>query len=106
MTDDVARSRLLRGADEPASPMRTLRAGPVTALLDGCDLRYVRIGRTELARRIYAAVRDPSWNTIAGAISDLTVEARDDSFDVRFQVRHESDEIGFSWNGSIVGDRN
>ena len=57
MTDDVARSRLLRGADEPAPPMRTLRAGPVTALLDGCDLRYVRIGRTELARRIYAASR-------------------------------------------------
>jgi hypothetical protein len=104
MTDDVARSRLLRGADEPAPPMRTLRAGPVTALLDGCDLRYVRIGRTEIARRIYAAVRDPSWNTISGAISDLTVEARDDSFDVRFHVRHEGDEIDFSWNGSIVGD--
>ena len=46
--------------------MRVLRAGPVTVLLDGVDLRYLRIGGTELVRRVYVAVRDVDWDTVPG----------------------------------------
>ena len=35
------------------------------------DLRQVRRGDTEVARRIYVAIRDLDWNTLPGEISDL-----------------------------------
>jgi D-apionolactonase len=84
--------------------MRLLRAGPVTALLDGIDLRYVRIGRVELVRRVYAAVRDRSWSTVPSEISDVEIDARDDSFGVSFRVRHRDHDIDFAWVGAITGD--
>jgi hypothetical protein len=84
--------------------METLHAGPVTMLLDGIDLRYVRIGRTELVRRIYVAVRDRDWNTIPAEVSGLEIEAQDDSFEVRFDARHRSAAVDLSWRGAIMGD--
>ena len=69
-----AAARLRRA---PSPEMRALRAGPVTMLLDGVDLRYLRIGGTELVRRVYAAVRDVDWDTVPGVVSGLEVEQRD-----------------------------
>jgi D-apionolactonase len=83
--------------------MRTLRAGRLTAVLDGVDLRYIRLGDVELVRRIYVAVRDRNWNTIYGVASALEVNERDDSFEARFSVRHTSEDTDFTWSGSIVG---
>ena len=59
--------------------MRLLRRRP-TVLLDGVDLRYLRIGGTELVRRVYAAVRDIDWDTVPGVVSGLEIEESDDSF--------------------------
>jgi hypothetical protein len=106
MTISPDRLRLLHGTDAPFPELRLLHAGPARALLDGIDLRYVGIGRTELVRRIYVAVRDRNWNTIPGEVSGLEVEAGDDSFDVRFSVRHRAEGIAFSWNGTISGSAN
>ena len=55
MIDAAARNALLHGTTEAPPEMRLLRAGPVAMLLDGVDLRYMRIGRTELVRRIFSA---------------------------------------------------
>jgi len=98
------RLRLLHGSDAPIPELRTLRAGPVTMLLDGVDLRYVRVGRTEIVRRVYAAVRDRNWNTIPGAVSGLEVEEAEDGFEIRFTSRHTSDDVDFSWQGTITAD--
>lgn len=106
MKIDAARLALLHGTIEAPPAMRPLRAGPITALLDGIDLRYLRIGRTELVRRVYAAVRDRNWKTIPAVVSDLEVEDRGDSFEVRFTARHTSHDIDFSWRGAARGDRN
>jgi D-apionolactonase len=83
---------------------RVLHAGPVSVLLDGIDLRYVRIGRVELVRRVYAAVRDRNWKTVAGQVTGLEIDARGDAFDVSFQVSHRGDDIEFDWAGTISGD--
>ena len=80
-----------------------LRAGLLTAVLDGVDLRYVKLGEVELVRRIYAAVRDQNWNTIPGVAVNSELDVREDSFDVRFEVRHANDELDFSWRGTITG---
>ncbi|HEY5058881.1 MAG TPA: hypothetical protein VII51_07665 [Gaiellaceae bacterium] len=83
--------------------MTTLHAGPLTAVLDGVDLRYVKLGELELVRRIYVAVRDRNWNTIPGVASALELDERDDSFEARFSVRHTSHDTDFSWQGTISG---
>jgi hypothetical protein len=80
-----------------------LRAGPLSVALDGIDLRYVRAGSIEIVRRVYAAVRDRNWNTIPGVPSELEVDDRGDSFDVRFHVRHVSHDVDFAWDGTIAG---
>jgi D-apionolactonase len=103
MTISLDHLRLLHGTDAPFPELRVLRAGPARALLDGIDLRYVSIGRTELVRRIYVAVRDRNWNTIPGEVSGLELEERDDSFELRFSVRHRSEDIDFSWDGAVSG---
>ena len=95
MTISPDRLRLLHGTDTPFPDVQVLHAGPVRALLDGIDLRYIGIGRTELVRRIYVAVRDRNWNTIPGEVSGLEVDARENSFDVRFSVRHQAEGIAF-----------
>jgi hypothetical protein len=93
----------LHGSGEPLQELIELRAGPVTAVLDGVDLRYVRLGEVELVRRIYVAVRDRNWNTIPGVASAVRVDQRADGFEVGFSVRHASHDTGFAWRGSISG---
>lgn len=100
---DAARHALLRGLPEAPTPMRVLHAGPARVLLDGIDLRYVCIGRTELLRRVYVAVRDRNWNTIPAAVTGVELDARDHSFDLRFRARHRSPDIDFSWHGTVSG---
>jgi D-apionolactonase len=103
MTVPDSRYVLLHGTAEPTAPGQVLQAGPVTALLDGVDLRYIRIGRVELVRRVYAAVRDVDWNTLSGEILDLEVDAAADSFEVSFRSRHRGGDIDFTWAGRISG---
>jgi hypothetical protein len=99
----INRWSLLRGSEEPPEKPVLLRAGPLEVHLDGTDLRYLRSGGTELVRRVYAAVRDRNWNTIPGQVTNHTVEQAADSFQVDFDVAHESRDIDFSWHGTIVG---
>jgi D-apionolactonase len=91
------------GRDEPPLEPRALRAGPVTACLVGRDLRNVRFGRTEIAQRVYVAIRDRNWGTVPGQVSDLTVEEGRDHFAVRFTVTHRQHDVDLVWNGEILG---
>jgi hypothetical protein len=76
----------------------------MTTQLDGIDLRYVRFGDVEIARRIYAAVRDPTWGTIEPTLGEVEVEQRDDGFRVVFEASHTTAEIDFEWRGTITGE--
>ena len=86
-----------------AAAVREVRAGRLSALLDGVDLRYVRIGGVEIVRRIYMAVRDEVWNTIPGSFSDFVTEIGDDRFSVSFKGRHRYQSIDYSWQGRFEG---
>src|SRR5437762_1253893 len=91
------------GRNEPPTEMRELRAGPLSCLLDGVDLRYVRNGETELVRRLFAAIRDAAWGTVAPQISDLEIEDGGDSFRVSFEAFHEAADLRFRWHGLLSG---
>jgi D-apionolactonase len=91
------------GTDRPPAETRELRAGRVTALMDGIDLRYIRLGSLEMVRRVYVAARDQNWNTIPGQYHIDKIEQQADSFRVEFEVEHRSHDLHFAWRGRIIG---
>lgn len=82
---------------------RPLRAGPLSAVLDGAELRWIRLGDIEVLRGIYVAIRDPWWHTVPGIVEELQVWEDEESFRVELISRHASGEIAFDWHGRILG---
>ncbi|MGH9839747.1 MAG: hypothetical protein ACREEM_13275 [Blastocatellia bacterium] len=91
------------GKDEPLAEQSVLRAGPLSAVFEAGDLRYIKLGEHEIIRRVYAAVRDRNWGTIPAAISILKLEIGDDSFRICCESEHRAGEIDFVWRGTISG---
>ncbi len=100
---DVAAQRRLTGREQAHPAPLELRAGPLTALLDGPDLRHVRAGGVELVQRVYVAVRDAPWNTIPASFSDWQRDIGPDRFRITFRASHRYEGIAFDWDGSIEG---
>lgn len=100
---DPTRYQLWYGRDEPPREPRALRAGPVTLLLDGRDLRNIRYGGITVADRVYVAVRDRNWGTVPGEPEQIDVEERDNGFTVRFDCAHRQHDLDVTWHGEIVG---
>ncbi len=98
-------TNLLRyGRETPLPEALSLRAGPLSLIYSGGDLRYIRLGSREIVRRLYVAVRDRNWNTIPMQLSDVEIDDRGDSFQIAYKARHRQGEIDFAWAGTIVGD--
>jgi D-apionolactonase len=95
------------GRDEAPTERHTVRAGPLTAELEGPDLRYVRAGGIEIVRRLYAAVRDQNWGTVPPTLSNVELDVGDDEFSLRFDARNLDPALGVdvSWRGALVGGR-
>ncbi|QDV34727.1 hypothetical protein [Tautonia plasticadhaerens] len=87
----------------PSPHRERLRAGPLSAVLDGGDLRSIRLGGVEYIRRLHVAVRDRDWGTVPASISGRSVESDGRSFAVSFLAEHREGPIDFSWRGSIRG---
>jgi hypothetical protein len=81
-----------------------LDAGPVRVLFADGDLRQVSRDGTEIARRIYVAVRDLDWNTLPGEISDLEIADDSGKFRIRFTRRHRSGGLDYQWHAEIDGE--
>jgi D-apionolactonase len=94
------------GLPQPSPKRRQLRAGPLIVTLEEGALRSFRLlqyPHYEVLRGIYAAVRDHNWGTIAPCFLSYDVEAREDTFQVRFLAEHITAEIDFVWQGTISG---
>ncbi len=86
----------------PEVPLR-LQAGPLRVDWVEGELRYFRAGSAEVLRRIYAAVRDGSWNTIAACRTEPQVTRADGGFEVSWQNSHEDGEVDFAWDSRLTG---
>ena len=86
------------------SDCRELCAGPLRMRFENGDLRYIKWGRREILRRVYAAVRDRNWDTIPAQVSNLKCEAQASSFHISYDATHREREIDFVWRGEITGD--
>lgn len=89
----------------PVYPSTTrLHAGPISLLFSNGDLRHLRVGGIEIVQRIYVAVRDHNWGTVPVTLHDLVIDDHGDHFRIAFKAVHQQGDIGFSWQGSIVGN--
>ncbi len=91
------------GQNEPLPRRHDLRAGPLTAVLEGGDLRYVKLGGDTVVLRLYAAIRDRNWNTIEPRFLGYELDRGDDRFSVRFVAENVGNDVDFEWQGSITG---
>lgn len=91
------------GREEALPARRVLRAGPLTAVLEGGDLRYVKLGNDQVVLRLYAAVRDRNWNTIEPVYRDYDVVESADGFTVRFVAENVAGDVDFQWQGELTG---
>jgi len=96
-------NQVLRGAGRPPEEAVEVRAGDLSAEFAAGGLRYLRMGDTEVARRIAVAVRDQAWNTVPGALSDVHIHQAGGGFRITFVSRHEAGELCFVWQGVIDG---
>lgn len=78
-----------------------LRSGPLSAVLDGCDLVDIRWGGAEVVQRLYVAVRDEVWNTIPARVSACHVDVDSTGAGASFEATHEHGDIAFAWSGTI-----
>ncbi len=99
----LSRQVMRYGVDRPLPERRVLRAGPLSAVLEGPDLRYLAVDGQEVVRRIYVAVRDQNWNTIEPTLTNYAVEEDGLAFAVRFTATHREGDVDFTWDGRITG---
>lgn len=91
------------GREEPLPERRLLRAGPLTAVLEGGDLRYIRLGNDLVVLRLYAAIRDHNWNTIEPRYLSYDVREDEQGFAVTFTAENVAGDVDFAWEGRITG---
>lgn len=103
MSDSLPVRTMRYGHDADLPARRELRAGPVTAVLEGADLRYVRFGDTQIVLRLYMAVRNRNWDTIDARFTRFDVQDEGDHFRVDLAAEHVSGDVDFAWTGTIEG---
>ncbi|MGD0129053.1 MAG: hypothetical protein ABSF46_27295 [Terriglobia bacterium] len=100
----LPRSVLYYGSDEALPEQITLRAGPLVLVYEQGDLRDIRLGDREVLRRVYVAIRDRNWGTVAPTLFNLQKEISGDSFRISYDVENKQGDIDFFWTGTITGD--
>jgi hypothetical protein len=87
----------------------SLSAGPIRCKLVDGELRYLKIGDTEIVRRVFFAVRTKTWDTLTPRISVSSIKTRPGSFELAFEAECERSAAGYdsdgaySWAAKVVG---
>ena len=89
------------GTEQPDVTGRVLTAGPLTAELDGGNLRYLRVGGVEVLRGLAFLVRDENWGTYIPTMSDLLIDQRSDGFTVSYSANCRSGMQSIDYTATI-----
>jgi hypothetical protein len=92
------------GQKESPPQKMILQAGPLSLSFQNGDLRYIKLGKLEILRRIYVAVRDPHWGTVLAEITNISHEVKENSFQISYDAAHQQGDIDFTWRASLSGD--
>ncbi|WP_409187570.1 ABC transporter permease [Bradyrhizobium sp. RDM4] len=103
MSTEASRAIKLFGTEEPINPLRILKAGELTAELDGGNLRHIRYSGTEVIRAVSFIVRDRNWGTYNPDIEDLKIEETPDRFAVTYTALARDERQRFRYSARIEG---
>lgn len=76
----------------------------MTVDFDNGDLRCIRVGNTEIIRRIYMVFQDRNWTSRPWIVDAAEIDQAPDSFSVCFTARGTFDASAFTWSCMIDGD--
>jgi outer membrane protein assembly factor BamB len=96
-------SAALYGVERVPSVEKFLTAGPVRMKYQDGELRYLYVGNTEIARRVYFSVRDPKWGTAVPLYDNVRINDQKDHFDITLTASYQHGAIQYRWTGTIVG---
>jgi D-apionolactonase len=99
-----ARAIKLFGTTVADSKGRSLRAGPLSAVLDNGQLRYIRVNDTEVLRAIAFLVRDENWGTFTPEISNLKIKQGKTGFRVSYRARCADAKRALTYDAEITAD--
>jgi D-apionolactonase len=105
MTSAPSRAVMLFGTEEPVTPPKLLRAGPLTCELEAGNLRYIRVAGREALRALAFIVRDKDWGTYNPEISNLEVRQEQGSFEVSYDARCKDDVQELTYRANITAAR-
>ncbi|WP_119268999.1 hypothetical protein [Taklimakanibacter deserti] len=100
---EPSRAVRLYGTEEAPAKERLLRAGPLSVLFDGANLRDIRMHGEEVIRAISFVVRDKDWATLIPDISDLVVEEDESRFAIGYRAGVASKDETFDYEVAIEG---
>jgi len=103
-TKAPARAIKLFGTTVADSMGRVLRAGPLSAVLDNGQLRYIRVNDTEVLRAIAFLVRDENWGTFTPELSNLKIKQGKTGFRVSYRARCADAKRALTYDADITAD--
>ena len=103
-TKAPSRAIKLFGTTNIDSKGRVLRAGPLSAVLDNGQLRYIRVNDIEVLRAIAFLVRDENWGTFTPEITNLKVKQGKTGFRVTYRARCADAKRALTYDAEITGD--
>lgn len=103
MASTGERAERLYGTSEPPAPSRILKAGPLTARLEGGNLRYIRFAGQECLRAVSYIIRDRDWGTYQPPLTNLTFEESETGFRITYDGSCESPQSTLRFRAEIVG---
>ncbi|HKQ26004.1 MAG TPA: hypothetical protein VJT81_16275 [Burkholderiales bacterium] len=102
---NISRAIALCGTEQPDTPGRMLKAGPMSVEFDNGQLRYLKVNGIEVLRAVGFLVRDENWGTYTPVISNLSIDQRADSFSVSFHAVCKRTDQEIAYDAKIEGTR-
>ena len=103
-TESLNESEKQTGGMQVQSAETSLKAGKLRMTFTNGTLRYISVGKTELIRMIYSAVRGKNWLTVNPKIENENIEIKEDSFRITMVCNYSEGEISFSASYIIEGN--
>jgi D-apionolactonase len=91
------------GETKPSSGQVTLHAGPLKMMYERGAIRYIRYGKTEILRSVYAAIRNKDWDTVEPVIMRENIAKKEHSFVIDLEVEYRLEDVYFVSNYTFTG---
>ncbi|HWH49148.1 MAG TPA: hypothetical protein VN664_15205 [Burkholderiales bacterium] len=101
----ISKALALCGTEQPDTPGRVFKAGPMSVEFDNGQLRYLKVNGVEVLRAVGFLVRDENWGTYTPAISSLKIDQRADGFSLSFHAVCKRRDQEIAYDAKIEGTR-